>query len=628
MRLAGPARRARPAAPEPACSPASAATWPRAGPVARVRRASPSGRRRPGPLAPAGTSRISYSVDGAPAPWWVAHQGGRRPPGAGQRTTSSCSTTRSTGTFEFSVDAYHGPLGRGLAHARRPRPRALPAGTDEPRSTPSAATRRSTAPGGSSRPNDFNRAHGPGRARQGPLPGQRPPVLRGRRPEPDQPLARPVHADRAADRLAELALRGKPTIPREVRLSHADRLEGWVSSFYNETQPRGGRRPGPTRTATSIAVPYREPARRGKARPAQSPINPDDFDWAARDGVILGRRLLTTSPNRAGQPRRLLRRGRQLRRRPEPALLLPPAARRRRPHLRVPLRARPGHGPPGARPAGLPARARRRPAPLDDHARRTRPPACPPTTRSTSPPTAAARQALAQARRVERAEAGARRRHGHARRSTAGRSTSARSKPANSRQFGLYHDKDRTSVQVRNVVLRGRLARVARRRPRVATWRPCRRRPSVPRPTAAPGTPSSARSSSASRPSEVLARAREHDARGAIRVPGRLGPARAPTTPSSASRASSRRPTPRPPRTPAEATGEARRAPHRSSAARSARRPSSWSTRPRRSASSTSWPPGSTKARADDDVEPPRPARAAGPDRDRAATTTPRPPRR
>src|SRR5262249_26307637 len=51
---------------------------------------------------------------------------------------------------------------------------------------------------------------------------------------------------------------------------------------------------------------------------------------------------------------------------PEPALLPPPAARRRRASLRVPLRARPGHGPSGARLAGLPARARRGAPPLDD----------------------------------------------------------------------------------------------------------------------------------------------------------------------------------------------------------------------------------------------------------------------
>ena len=34
-----------------------------------------------------------------------------------------------------------------------------------------------------------------------------------------------------------LAIRGEPTIPRSVRLSHKDRLEGWVSGFYNESQP-------------------------------------------------------------------------------------------------------------------------------------------------------------------------------------------------------------------------------------------------------------------------------------------------------------------------------------------------------------------------------------------------------
>ena len=34
-------------------------------------------------------------------------------------------------------------------------------------------------------------------------------------------------------------LRGEPTIPREIKLCEGNRLDGWISSFYNETQPRG-----------------------------------------------------------------------------------------------------------------------------------------------------------------------------------------------------------------------------------------------------------------------------------------------------------------------------------------------------------------------------------------------------
>ena len=47
-----------------------------------------------------------------------------------------------------------------------------------------------------------------------------------------------------------LTLKGRPKVPAEVRLSHGDRLEGWVSSFYYETQP--ARRTDPVaRTVTA-----------------------------------------------------------------------------------------------------------------------------------------------------------------------------------------------------------------------------------------------------------------------------------------------------------------------------------------------------------------------------------------
>ena len=99
-----------------------------------------------------------------------------------------------------------------------------------------------------------------------------------------------------------LTLSGEPTIPREVKLSEGDRLEGWVSSFYNETQPprrtdeitdqwgnvsyvaRGGALV--RRSGSSIK-------RTGKK--TKAPINLDLYDWAAHDGVIHGRRVMPGS---------------------------------------------------------------------------------------------------------------------------------------------------------------------------------------------------------------------------------------------------------------------------------------------------------------------------------------------
>ena len=81
-----------------------------------------------------------------------------------------------------------------------------------------------------------------------------------------------------------IRLTGKPTIPREVRLTHGDRLEGWVSAFYNQSQP-------PRRTLNEPRLP--DPF---AASPAQD--SPAVYDWESREGVIHGRFDATTSPER------------------------------------------------------------------------------------------------------------------------------------------------------------------------------------------------------------------------------------------------------------------------------------------------------------------------------------------
>jgi hypothetical protein len=62
-------------------------------------------------------------------------------------------------------------------------------------------------------------------------------------------------------------LRGTPTIPRTLSLSHEDRLDGWVCTTYFETMPR-----------------RLDPNYRAKPQ--------GEYDWTARDGVIRGRRAL------------------------------------------------------------------------------------------------------------------------------------------------------------------------------------------------------------------------------------------------------------------------------------------------------------------------------------------------
>ena len=66
----------------------------------------------------------------------------------------------------------------------------------------------------------------------------------------------------------KLRISGTPVIPREVALLEDNRMEGWVTSFYNESQPRTFTDPGS--------------------------LNPQEFDWAVADGVLHGRRVAAT----------------------------------------------------------------------------------------------------------------------------------------------------------------------------------------------------------------------------------------------------------------------------------------------------------------------------------------------
>ncbi|MDR3639221.1 MAG: DUF1583 domain-containing protein [Isosphaeraceae bacterium] len=84
-----------------------------------------------------------------------------------------------------------------------------------------------------------------------------------------------------------LALRGTPRIPREVRLTHADRLEGWVAHSYGESKYD---RTADLQRGQSMAPGYRQ----------NNGLRPEQHDWLGRDGLIIGRRL--PSPERSAQP--------------------------------------------------------------------------------------------------------------------------------------------------------------------------------------------------------------------------------------------------------------------------------------------------------------------------------------
>lgn len=71
-----------------------------------------------------------------------------------------------------------------------------------------------------------------------------------------------------------IRLEGEPVVPREVALLEPNRMRGWISSFYGESQP-----PSLTREIVN------PDARQIDAPPAATPT----FDWRCVDGVLQGR---------------------------------------------------------------------------------------------------------------------------------------------------------------------------------------------------------------------------------------------------------------------------------------------------------------------------------------------------
>lgn len=69
---------------------------------------------------------------------------------------------------------------------------------------------------------------------------------------------------------------GTPTIPREVTLVNGDRMDGWNTTFFTETQPR--RR-----------IMAMKPKSENDSLSYQQRDEPAEFDWRADDGLLIGR---------------------------------------------------------------------------------------------------------------------------------------------------------------------------------------------------------------------------------------------------------------------------------------------------------------------------------------------------
>src|SRR5207237_1320306 len=85
-----------------------------------------------------------------------------------------------------------------------------------------------------------------------------------------------------------LHLTGDPRIPREVRLLSGDRLEGWAGTLYGDSLPPRLKLREPNAGEEDEQDPryYGYPGRQQRKSTA-----PPEYDWKAKDGELVGRRL-------------------------------------------------------------------------------------------------------------------------------------------------------------------------------------------------------------------------------------------------------------------------------------------------------------------------------------------------
>jgi tetratricopeptide (TPR) repeat protein len=222
---------------------------------------------------------------GAPPGWWVEHDGLIRLV-TGTQDQLLLFDYPLTGRFEFSVDAYSGGWAEGHAGYGglifEANSNGVPSGI-----FPVGRSERVPLLSKFCAHESFNRMTirvEPGKVRylvNGHL------FYEDNDPSPTSPWLTLFTSRERQTAYRNLALTGSPQIPREVPLTHGDRLEGWVTNFLNESQP-------PRRSLDPS-----DPRRQALASAGAL----DDYDWAARDGVLHGRRGEPWSGNAAVQGR-------------------------------------------------------------------------------------------------------------------------------------------------------------------------------------------------------------------------------------------------------------------------------------------------------------------------------------
>ncbi len=93
----------------------------------------------------------------------------------------------------------------------------------------------------------------------------------------------------------QLKLTGQPSVPQQISLLQKDRMDGWMPSLFNDTQPP--RLSIGTETQQWIDEEYAVTAVKKKS-------GKDAYDWITNDGVLLGRQLET--PGNAADPSQIL----------------------------------------------------------------------------------------------------------------------------------------------------------------------------------------------------------------------------------------------------------------------------------------------------------------------------------
>ncbi|HEY1377965.1 MAG TPA: DUF1583 domain-containing protein, partial [Gemmataceae bacterium] len=232
---------------------------------------------------PAGTRNATTPQDARPPVWWVAQEG-HLAHVVGPGDDFLLFDHPLAGKFTFSVEAYQGPFAEG--HVGYGGLMFEPnVGNNPPTVSPVGRHETVNRPATGMRPEAFNTLTvevEPGKVRC---------LVNGRLFYEDSDLGPTSpwlalfagHERHTVFRNPRLT--GSPTIPREVRLLHSDRLEGWTGTLSGDTLPPRLRLREPNADEPD------EQEAQNYARPHFRPMTPPEYDWKAKDGELVGRRL-------------------------------------------------------------------------------------------------------------------------------------------------------------------------------------------------------------------------------------------------------------------------------------------------------------------------------------------------